>query len=152
MNKQRIEVPSPSEENIKVVQLALYFKNTETQKLEKEYRFVNIEDVKDDIAGTIMRELLNGPTYENLVSLIPSGTKINKVEVGENQITLDFSKEFVDNKSSNLSDQTLTINSIVNSLTEMKEINQVIFLIDGVKVEKYGEISAFNEPFLRTIE
>jgi spore germination protein GerM len=117
--------------------------------LDKEYRFVNIEDVKADVAGTIMKELIKGPTYENLVAVMPAGTKVNNVEMKDNQITLDVSKDFINNKSVNLADQTLTINSIVNTLTELKEIDQVIFLVDGEKLEKYGEISEFNQPFLR---
>jgi spore germination protein GerM len=145
------ELIDPNEENIRVVQIALYFKDNNTQKLDKEYRFVNIEDVKVDVAGTIMKELTNGPTYENLVATMPTGTKVNNIEIKNNQIILDVSKEFMDNKSSNLEDQTLTIFSVVNSLTEIKEIDQVRFLVDGKEVEKYGDVNDFNKPFGRNL-
>jgi spore germination protein GerM len=145
------ELIDPNEENIRVVQIALYFKDNNTQKLDKEYRFVNIEDVKVDVAGTIMKELINGPTYENLVATMPTGTKVNNIEIKNNQIILDVSKEFMDNKSSSLADQTLTIYSVVNSLTEIKEIDQVKFLVDGKEVEKYGDVNDFNKPFGRNL-
>lgn len=59
--------------------IVLYFSNKKTGELEKEYRYVNIDEIKNNMETTIINELLKGPENKELVSQIPKETKVNKV-------------------------------------------------------------------------
>ena len=109
---------------INETKIVLYFSNLETGELVKEYRNVKLEDVKNNMEETIVKELLKGPENVELVSAIPSDTKINNIMLEDNKIIIDFSNEFkeeVDDELKNLH----KIYSVVNSLTEITEINEV---------------------------
>lgn len=69
------------EENIEKNQtkIVLYFSNEKTGELEREYRYVNIDEIKDNMETTIINELLKGPENKDLVSQIPIETKVNNV-------------------------------------------------------------------------
>ena len=71
--KDEVEVKEIEELDGKIV---LYFKNNDTKELEKEYRNVSMQKIKDDMPKTIIEETLKGPTSENLVSTIPERNKI----------------------------------------------------------------------------
>ena len=59
--------------------IILYFSNEKTGELEKEYRYVNIDEIKNNMETTIINELLKGPENQELTSSIPNGTKLNGV-------------------------------------------------------------------------
>lgn len=81
-------------QNQNETKIVLYFSNLETGELIKEYRYVELDYIKNDLFGTIMNELLKGPQTEELVSCIPEGTKVNSIKQNKNKIEIDFSKEY----------------------------------------------------------
>ena len=81
----------------------------------------------------------------------PHGTSLKSISIDGDLIKVDISKEFIENQNGNANDCLLAIYSIVNSLTEVTEIEQVQFFIDGVSVESYKGYFALNKPFLRSI-
>jgi spore germination protein GerM len=84
-------------------------------------------------------ELTKPPINPGLVRLVPETTKINKLTVKSGNIDLDLSKNIIDDRfKSDLMD-ILLVHSIVNTLTEFKEINTVTFYIDGKKGTAIGE-------------
>jgi spore germination protein GerM len=62
---------------------------------------------------------------------------------------VDFSKEFLDNREN--VDELKNIYCIVNTLTELKEINYVQILIDGKENVYYGNIN-LSEKYLKLNE
>lgn len=131
--------------------IALYFKGEDNLKLEKEYRNVSMDRIKENIGKTIVEEVLKGPTSENLKSTIPEGTKLIDVNIVGNQAKVNLSNEFIDNQKNNAADSLLAIYSIVNSLTEITEIEEVKFYIDNVEAESYKGYFEMNKPFVRSI-
>lgn len=110
--------------------IVLYFSDLETGKLTKEYRYVDINSIKENIAGTIINELLKGPNTEGLVSSVPYGTKVKYIKEEGDKIEIDFSKEYSGSSGDEL--QNLhKIYSVVNSLTEITEINEVEIKVEG---------------------
>jgi len=84
-------------------------------------------------------ELTKPPINPGLVRLVPETTKVNKLAVKSGNIDLDLSKNIIDDRfKSDLMD-ILLVHSIVNTLTEFKEINTVTFYIDGKKGTAIGE-------------
>ena len=110
--------------------VVLYFSNPENGELTKEYRNVELSSIKNDLAGTIINELLKGPNTEGLVSPIPTGTKVNSCKEENDKIKIDFSSEYKTGEQNEL-EELHKIYSVVNSLTEITEINEVEITVDG---------------------
>jgi len=92
-------------------------------------------------------ELMKPPVSPGLVKLVPGTTKVNKITDKNGNIDLDLSKNFVDDRfKSDLTD-ILLIHSIVNTLTEFKEINTVTFYIDGEKGTTLGQLDISGPIF-----
>ena len=87
--------------------------------------------------------LIKGPQSSNLKKLVPDGTRLNDVNIEKNCAIINFSEEFLNYE--NEEKKLKIINSIVNTLTNLKEINSVSFLINGEKNEKLNEIYLKNK-------
>lgn len=130
-----------TDEQLRQTIVSLYFVNKETGNVEPEARLVDIKDILSNPYDRILEMLLEGPRSDKLEAVIPNGTKVNKTFTEKDCLTIDFSEEFLtldDSKKDKL------IKSIVNTMTELTEINSVKILING------NENSAFNEVYTRT--
>ena len=97
----------------------------------------------------IINRLIKGSDKANLIDVMPIGSKLNNVYVEGTTAFVDFSKEFVDNHPGGSLGEYNTIYSIVNSITEIKGIEQVVFLIDGKRQAVYKGHTQFNMPISR---
>ena len=80
---------------------------------------------------------------------IPDGTKVNKAEVKGDILYLDLSKEFIDNHSGGETQESNTIYSIVNTMTNLTEVNSVKILIDGEENKAFNDnLIKFDDPFV----
>ncbi len=137
------------------IPVRLYFADKESHKLRIEIRYIPIEEARksvNNLAAIIVDELIKGPVKKSVLNpTMPTDTKRNgivKIEAGV--ATVDLSKEFVDNHTGDKNKEQLTIFSIVNSLTELKEIQKVKFTIDGKTRENFKGNFKFDMPFPRT--
>lgn len=129
------------------VQMTLYFAQKGTNYLDTEKRVVSLKE-NDIVERVILNELISGPTTENLVKTIPADTKVLSVETKDSVCYVNLSREFIDKFSGTQNEELLAVYSIVNSLTELKNIKSVQFLVKGEKVEMFGHV-IFNEPFTK---
>lgn len=133
--------------------IRLYFANEDGSKLRVEIRYIDKSETEKGInylASIIVNELINGPvTKEGLLPTIPEGTKLNSISVKDGVATVDLSKEFVENHMGGRTAEQLTLYSIVNSLTELNEIQKVKFVIDGKSQKEYKGHFKFDAPFPR---
>jgi hypothetical protein len=131
--------------------IRLYFANENSTKLKLEIRYISESEAKksvNNLARIIVNELINGPKNSNLKPTIPKGTKLrSSVSIKSCVATVDLSKEFVDNHPGGKDAEQLTIYSIVNSLTQNKDIQKVKFLINGKTREIYKGDFKFDIPF-----
>ncbi len=86
--------------------------------------------------------LIKGPQSSNLKKLIPDGTLLHDVKVDKSCAIVNVSNEFLNFE--NEENKLKIINSIVNTLTNLKEINSVKFLINGEENEKLPDIYIKN--------
>lgn len=130
--------------------LMVYFSNKSGTKLKK----VPVEityDATIPLEQLAVEQLIAGPAAIKNISdaelqkTIPEGTEINKISVKENTCYLDFSDDFMD-KRPEISDN-VAIYSVVNTLTELPNINKVQFSIEGEQVMLYNDYVGFGEPF-----
>lgn len=135
--------------------LLLYFPNEDFSKLKLEIRYIPMSEAKsvNRLAEIIVNELIKGPKVPGLKSSIPQETKLHsKIIIDGEVATVDFSKEFRDNHPDGKAQETMTIYSIVNSLTELKEINKVKFLIEGKSCPEFKGNFKFNKTFPRSTQ
>ncbi len=135
-----------SNENITQKFVTLYFADAMGEKLVAERRKASLVDNR--LEKTVVLELVKGPKNSDIFATIPKDTKVLSVETKEGICFVNLSEEFITKFSGGSSAATLAIYSIVNSLTELPDIDRVQFLIDGVKVETFGDY-IFSEPFGR---
>ncbi len=122
-----------SEEQMRQTAITLYFEDKQSLELVSEEKKVDAKDLIDNPYMYIVNLLITGPENENLQNPIPEGTKVNKAELNGDCVTVDLSKEFLNSSGTN------AIYAVVNSLTELKEVNSVKLLIDGEEQENMKE-------------
>lgn len=114
------------------------------EKLELDRDLPNEEKVR-----RVIKKLSDGPKNENLISVMPYNTVLNRVRVINNIAYIDFSREFIENHPGGSVGEYNTLYSIVNSLTEIDEIKAVDFSVQGEKLETYKGHCEFSEPLYR---
>lgn len=137
------------------VPVYLYFANEDNSKLVKEKRYIPMADAKQStshLASVIVKELIAGSSKESgLKSTIPEGTKLRSpVSVKDGIATVDLSKEFKSKHPGGKEAEKMTIFSIVNSLTELKDIQKVKITINGKTEKEYMGSYQFDVPFARS--
>jgi spore germination protein GerM len=80
---------------------------------------------------------------------IPLNSKVLSAAMNNDTLTINFSKEFEKEHSGGSTGISITMASLVLSLTELKGVNAVSFLIDGKTVSEFLGHIEFNKPFKR---
>lgn len=132
-----------SDSQTRQTKIILYFENIETGELETEIKLMDANLLIKNPYKELIDLLIKGPQSSNLKKLIPDGTRLNDVNIEKNCAIINFSEEFLNYE--NEEKKLKIINSIVNTLTNLKEINSVSFLINGEKNEKLNEIYLKNK-------
>lgn len=114
-----------SDEQMRQTVINLYYEDKQSLELVKEEAKIDVKELIDTPYLYVVNLLLQGPKSESMQSAIPEGTRVNKVELIGDCANVDLSSEFLNCSGTN------AIYSIVNSLTEFKDINSVKILIDG---------------------
>ena len=136
---EKVKFESDKQENT----MELYFMQvTETAfKLGKEKRtFAKTPD-----PHTLMEELMKGPQDESLEKIIPEGTKLLDLRVEGATAYVNFSGEIREANYGGEMESVL-IDSIVWTLTQLEEIKFVQILVDGKIVETLGGHCLINKP------
>ena len=139
-----------TEEQERQTMISLYFINPESNSLVPEARRVDAKNLLENPYKVMVELLIEGPKNEKLVASIPEGTKVNNATLKNNCVELDLSREFIDNQIGDAKKVALSIYSIVNTLTELNEVNCVKILIDGEENIKFNNMDLSLEgEFIR---
>ena len=129
--------------------ITLYYNNKSTNELKTEERLIDVKELANEPQLLLVNMLIEGPKNEELERLIPETTKVNKIEIKNGVAIIDFSKEFVENHSGGAEAESKTIYSIVNTLTQLNEIEAIKILIDGKENEGFiDNLIKFNNEFV----
>jgi len=91
-------------------------------------------------AVSAINELIKGPYEDFNFAVIPAGTKLLSVEVSNQIAKVNLSQEFLsESLDSSILDDYI-IYTIVNTLTEIPDIQAVSFLIDDKDIREYGNV------------
>jgi len=125
----------------------LYFSDANGRYLVPEERKTIFSDATQ-IPSYVLQQLLAGPQEKQSLATIPEGTKLLSVSVDGGVCTVDFSSEFLLNKPTSELLERMTVFSIVDSLTELEQIQKVRILVEGKKVGQYLDMD-LAEPLTR---
>ena len=128
-----------SEEQLRQTIVTLYFLSKDTKEITPEARLVDIKDIITNPYENLINLLIEGPKNEKNQKVIPDNTKLNKTYMEGDCITLDFSQEILNYDKNDEKAKENMVNTIVNTLTELTEVNKVKILIYGNQSEEFQE-------------
>lgn len=128
----------------------LYFADSAANGLACEEREINCSD-DQPLEQLIVSELIKGPSYTNLAAVLTADTQVISVQTKDGICFVNLKANFLDRNSGSGAKESFAVYSIVNSLTEIDAVNAVQFLIEGKKVNEFGQFG-FGEPFVRNDE
>lgn len=142
-----------SSEQMRQTIVSLYYRNKENGELMPEGRIIDSKELLKEPYKKLVDLLIEQPKNDKLESAIPEGTKVNKAELKNDIVYLDLSKEFIENHPGGETAEGTTIYSIVNTLTELTEVNGVKILIDGEEDKEFKDSKIkFSETFVKIDE
>ena len=122
----------------------LFFADAQGRFLIEEQRSAPVEE-KQELPEFILRSLIEGPQTESLNATIPKGTVLLNVSVVDRVCLVNFSAEFLQNRPRNELAERMTVFSVVNSLTQLEDVDSVEILVEGSSVERYYELNLNRE-------
>lgn len=149
-NKLNEIVPAEEISNSQLRQtiITLYFMNKEKGELEPEARQIDVRMLVENPYEVLVNMLIEGPKNENLIGIIPRDTKINKIEIKDDIVYIDFNDYFIKDQNLGEVQEKMIINSILKTLIELKEVNGIKILINGEENSSFPDGAViFNEIF-----
>jgi len=139
------EVKPPEDE----AEVILYFSNHDATALVGETRTITFpaETSRHDLIELVLAELIKGPRNKNLKPTIPPEVKVLSVKILGGTAFTDFSEEMHTRHWGGATGESMTINSIVNALTEFSYIRRVQMTVEGEPMNI--EHAILNEPVER---
>lgn len=129
-----------SEDQLRQTIVSLYFLSKETKEVVPEARLVDIKEIINDPCDKLVALLIEGPKNEKQERIIPENTKLIKSYMEGDCVTLDLSEEFLNYDKTDEKAKEKLINSMVRTLTQLTEVNQVKILINGNENDEFNEI------------
>lgn len=130
-NYEYIPQEEITEEQLRQTIIKLYFLDSVNYELVPEARTIDSKELLKNPYELLVNLLIEGPKNTKLLKLIPEGTKLIKAELKEDILYIDFSEEFIKEQNIGKEQEELILKSIVNTVTELTEIDKVIILIEG---------------------
>lgn len=120
----------------------LYFSCSGGENLQLEIRKVDSEN----IYMNTLKELIGGPEESSLLKTIPDGVKVEEFTLENTLARVSFSRELVDNHWGGSTGERLTVYSIVNTLAQFSEIEEVQILVSGDRLVSLANHMDLTEP------
>ena len=131
-------------------QFTVYFPDAHWRYLIPEIRDTTLSS-NETQAAYVLRKLLEGPVGNQLNNSFPEGTRLLGISIADHVCTVNFSDEFVSGLSGETYHNFLTVYSVVNTLTDLEDIDAVQFLAEGNEISEYG-ILRLDQPIHRYTE
>lgn len=119
--------------------ITLYFIGKDTGEIMPEARLIDANKLIKNPYEELIKLLIEGPKNEKLNSIIPNNVKLNLIKIENKCVIIDFSQEFL-GVLEDENNKYKAINTIVNTLTELNEVETIKILIEGKENEKINEL------------
>lgn len=127
-----------SDNQLRQTTIILYFIDSATNSLKSEGRIIDSSQLLENPYKLIVQSLIDGPKSDSLQSAFPENTKILNATISQNCVTLNFSEELLNFQ--NEEQKYNIINSILNSLSQLTEVNSIKIQINGETNSSLNEI------------
>lgn len=139
-----------SDSELRKTVIKLYFVNKDG-KMGSEERIIDSKELLRNPYIVLIGMLIEGPRNDDFKNVIPEGTKIIDARLNKKCVIVNLSKEFVNGAEGDVFQKCNMIYTIVNTLTELNEVQSVKFLIEGEEVTGFEEDSIkLTNEFART--
>lgn len=137
-----------SDEQLRNTTISLYYIDKETGEIKFENKLIDAKILMENPYKKIIEIWLEGPNNEKLKSNCSKNVKLNKAEIQGDCVVIDFSKEFIEEYNGTKEEETKLIYSLVNTLTELTEVNSIKILIDGEENKYLGNLN-LSEKYIK---
>lgn len=127
--------------------IVLYFATADGKHLSRELRRIKITDTTP-LEQYVVNELIKGPEDKELSAVLTSDTGLISAETTDGTCFVNLKGNFVSKNLGSADKEKLAVYSIVNSLTELDQVQAVQFLIDGKKSPELSS-KARNDTYVR---
>lgn len=126
-----------SENQLRETVVTLYFLDKGSNTLKSEGKLIDSASLIQNPYKELVNLLIQGPKSQNLSTVFPENTQILDAYIKNNCVTLDFSEELLNFETE---DQKYNIvNSILNTLAQLNEVNSIEFLINNEKNDAFSD-------------
>lgn len=136
-----------SDEQLRNTIISLYFIDNESGELKIESKLIDAKKLLNNPYEEIINLWLQGPENKKLKNNCSKNVKLNNTKLEGDCLTVDFSKEFIEEFAGEKGEESKVIYGIVNSLTELTEINSVKIIIDGEENKYLGDFNLSEKYF-----
>jgi spore germination protein GerM len=130
-----------SDEQLRNTIISLYFINKENGELQVENKLIDSKILLNNPYLELATLWLNGTSNKNLTNNCSSNVKVNDAKLEGNCVIIDLSSEFIDEYQGTEEQIPKVIYGIVNTMTELTEVDFVKILING---EENKYLGSFN--------
>ncbi len=111
----------------------LYFSNQNADAVRGETRIIKTSKTvsEEEVLLKVLEELIKGPEDSKLARTIPTEVKVLNVKIDNGIAIVNFSEDMHTKHWGGAAGESMTINSIVNTLTEFDYIQQVKMTVEG---------------------
>ena len=127
------------EDELRNTIVSLYFEDKNTKELVKETRLIDSKRLLKNPYEELIKLLIDGPENSNYEKTIPGNAKLLSAKLKGDCVIIDFSNEFVENALDEKQKYN-SIYSILNTLTELTEVNSIKIVIDGQEIDGFIDI------------
>ena len=145
-SSEKIQEYTPAEEiseaQFRETTVSLYFLDKNSNTLKSEGKLIDSALLLQNPYKELINLLIKGPSNDNLSKVFPDNTQVLDAYIQNGCVTIDFSEEILNFE--NEEQQYNIINSILNTLTQLNEVNSIKILVNN-------EISnSFTEEYTKS--
>lgn len=126
-----------SESQSRETTINLYFLNPENNQLKSEGRNISTNELLKNPYKVIVQKLIDGPSDDKLKNVFPERTRLIDATLSNDCVLLNFSEELLNFKDD--VQKYNIINSILDSLTQLNEVNSIKILINNEPNDKISQ-------------
>ena len=133
----------------KKMKVKVYYPDESGLRLVGVNREVEVNDTDESKYKAAVEAVMTPPKEKNLTKVVSIDSSLIDVKVKDGTALVNLSKNIKIGFVGGSTGEELLIGSVVNTLTEFKEVNAVKFLIDGQEVETLSGHMDLSEPIKR---
>lgn len=136
-------------EKMRKMKVKVYYPDESGLRLVGVNREIEVNDTDETKYKAVVEAVMTPPKEKHLTKVVSNDSSLIGVDVKDGTALVNLSNSIKIGFVGGSTGEELLIGSVVNTLTEFKEVNAVKFLIDGQEVETLSGHMDLSEPIKR---